>query len=295
MSATRVVRVIAMTTLALLSLAPAAQAQVRASELGSVKQTVDGTTITIEYSRPTARGRTPVFGRIVHFGEKWTPGANWATTLETDRDIHINGNAVPKGKYGVWMIPARDSAWTVILTTRARAFHTQRPPASDELLRFQVQPEQAAHMETLAWYFPVVAKDGATLRMHWGETVVPLRITVAPTKPATLTGEEQAPYLGAYALGLRVGPNVRDIRVVITAGAEGLEAVLTPALPGVDEKITLSPAGGRHRFHPSWFLDGKLFDVDAAIVFAFTMQDGQATGFELETIHGSFSGTATKQ
>ena len=33
-------------------------------------------------------------------------------------------------------------------------------------------------METLAFYFPAVEKKDAQLRLHWGETIVPLQITV---------------------------------------------------------------------------------------------------------------------
>ena len=42
---------------------------------------VNGTTITLDFSRPVARGRDSLFGGVVHWGELWTPGANWATKL----------------------------------------------------------------------------------------------------------------------------------------------------------------------------------------------------------------------
>ena len=52
-------------TMLLLPLGPiGAIAQVRASELATVSQTVDGTTLTIEYSRPKARGRTTSSGEL---------------------------------------------------------------------------------------------------------------------------------------------------------------------------------------------------------------------------------------
>ena len=54
-----------------------------------MSQTIDGTTITVEYSRPTARGPRPL-RRPRAVGHRVDPGANWATTLETDKDIQIN-------------------------------------------------------------------------------------------------------------------------------------------------------------------------------------------------------------
>src|SRR5688572_28023942 len=51
-------------------------AQFRASPFGTVSQRIDSTIITVEYYRPSVRGRA-IFGRLVKWGEVWTPGANW--------------------------------------------------------------------------------------------------------------------------------------------------------------------------------------------------------------------------
>jgi hypothetical protein len=51
-------------------------------------------------------------------------------------------------------------------------------PFDAEVFRITVTPEQGAHMETLGFYFPVVGPYEATLRLHWGTTIVPLRIEV---------------------------------------------------------------------------------------------------------------------
>ena len=66
-------------------------------------QIIDGTKISMEYSRPRARGRNPLFGnpRVVRWNEVWTPGANWATTFEINKPITLAGRAVAKGKYSV--------------------------------------------------------------------------------------------------------------------------------------------------------------------------------------------------
>ena len=67
------------------------------SEHAVAAQTVAGTTITVEYYRPQARGRDSLFGKVVKWGEHWTPGANWATTIEVDHDVRLNGAAAPEG------------------------------------------------------------------------------------------------------------------------------------------------------------------------------------------------------
>jgi hypothetical protein len=254
--------------------------QVMASEKASVSQTVDGTTITIEYSRPVARGRTP-FPDVVRWGRPWTPGANWATTLEVDKTVHLNGNEVPKGKYSVWMIPGADE-WTVMLNRDARRFHTQQPSASEELMRFTVKPATGTHMETLAFYFPVVTRDGATLDMHWGTTVVPMRITVEPSRPPTIAASERALYVGQYRL-TPVGPDggVPELTLQVTDSVGHLRARATPALWSYDAEFDLVPTNRDREFRMSFFRGGKPFGMEAEGVIAFKESDGRVTGFEL--------------
>jgi hypothetical protein len=167
----------AILTLALLAMPQVVCGQVRLSEKATVSQVINGTTITLEYYRPVARGREALFGSVVRWGETWTPGANWATTLETSRDIQLNGQRVPRGKYSVWMITAQDSAWTVFLHKDARLFHTRRPRGTDDdVARFQATPVTAPQLEALMWYFPNIQRDSAVLRMHWGTTAIDMRV-----------------------------------------------------------------------------------------------------------------------
>ena len=245
-----------------LATASHARAQIMPSEKGSVTQTVDGTTITIEYYRPVARGRIP-FPDVVHWGRMWTPGANWATTLEVDHPIHLNGNPVPKGKYSIWMIPQVDE-WTVILNRDARRFHTQPPAQSDEELRLTVKPATGAHMETLAFYFPVVTRDGATLDMHWGTTIISLRITVSPSRPPDVSARERAMYVGRYHLTPNGNDgNVPETALEVTDEGGQLHGRATPSLWDYDATFDLVPIGHDGEFKLSFYRGGKLFGMEA--------------------------------
>ena len=119
-----------------------ASSQALASPFATVSQKVDSTTITLEYYRPSVRGRA-IFGRLVPWGTTWTPGSNWATTLEVDCDVRLEGHPLPRGKYSVWMIPAASpEPWTVVLNRSARRFHVVRPETKDDELRFRVRRTQ---------------------------------------------------------------------------------------------------------------------------------------------------------
>ncbi|HEY7637670.1 MAG TPA: DUF2911 domain-containing protein [Gemmatimonadales bacterium] len=153
-------------------------AQAKLSEPAVTAQTVAGTTITVEYSRPQARGRDPVFGKVVTWGDHWTPGANWATTINVDHDVRVNGAPLPKGKYALWAVVQRDQ-WTVELRRHWHKFHVPPPTdSSDVQLRLTVRPDSGPQTEILTFDFPAVGPTATTLRFRWGTVVVPLEITV---------------------------------------------------------------------------------------------------------------------
>ena len=149
---------------------------VKPSQSGLVWQEVANTQIKVTYDRPVARGRD-LFGGIVPFGEIWNPGANDATAISFTRDVTINGNQLPAGKYSLWAIPD-PNRWTIIFNRQADVYHTPYPGEDDDALRFMASPRPGAHMETLAFYFAAVEKKDAELRLHWGETYVPFNVTV---------------------------------------------------------------------------------------------------------------------
>ena len=149
---------------------------VKPSQSGLVWQEVANTQIKVTYDRPVARGRD-LFGGIVPFGEIWNPGANDATAISLTRDVTINGNSLPAGKYSLWAIPD-PNRWTIIFNRQADVYHTPYPGEEDDALRFMASPRRGAHMETLAFYFAAVEQKDAELRLHWGETYVPFNITV---------------------------------------------------------------------------------------------------------------------
>lgn len=151
------------------------------SQRGSVSQSVAFTTISITYGRPVARGRA-LFGQLVPWDSVWHPGADSATRIAFDHDVVVEGRPLKAGEYSLWLIPRERAAWTVIFSDAAHWFHKPYPGAEHDVLRVDVVSEQSAHMETLAIYFPIVLRDQATMRIHWGDRVVPIRLT-APYRP----------------------------------------------------------------------------------------------------------------
>ncbi len=99
-----------------------------------------------------------------------------------NHDALVEGQLVRAGGYSLWLIPHDHAAWTVILNRKARVFHQPYPGAGTDALRMDVLPEDVSQVESLAIYFPMVLRDEAVLRIHWGTTAVPIRIK-APFRP----------------------------------------------------------------------------------------------------------------
>lgn len=151
-------------------------AQPKPSQLGSVTQQINNTKITINYSRPVARGRE-LFGKLVPYGKIWNPGANDATSITISTPITVNGKPLPAGSYTIWADPGPNQ-WTWIFSKAYPVFHIPYPGEVRDALRLTIKPRNAQHMETMTYYFPVVDGRKAELVLHWGTVAVPLEIIV---------------------------------------------------------------------------------------------------------------------
>jgi hypothetical protein len=274
------------TAVVLLAGALPAAAQIRGSERASVSQTLDGTTLTLEYSRPRAAGRE-LFGGLVPFDSPWT-GANWATTLEVDKDVRLNGAAVPAGKYSVWIVPRAERSWTVFLDPEAELFHFQKPDSSPEQIRMAVEPAQGAHSEMLTWTFPAVSGDAALLQMQWGSTAVPLQVEVQPTMAEGLPAEARRSYVGTYDMTMMEGigwPTTGQLEIYEEEGQ--LRARLPfPIHPGDDLEFDMVPAG-RDRFNAGLYRGGEFFNVEMGATFEFDLAGESAMAVRFRGIEGT--------
>ena len=275
-----------LSALSVLSLAvPAALfAQVRLSEAASVSQTVDGTVITVNYSRPQLRGRAVGPDGVLHVEHMWTPGANWATTLEVSRPVRLNGSPVAAGKYSVWL-ETSDKDWTVHLHAEPRRFHTMGPKRADMAVTFSATPEQATEpVEMLTFDVPEVRRDGTTLRFRWAKVVLPLRIQVEPTRRSTaLTEAKAAPYLGSWIVQhyndlMEKSPELK-MEIVLAQG------VLRGKIQGRSRDLEFSPLPDG-TFQVAFVRDTTVLDVETVAPIVFEIQDGKAVRWYARPVKG---------
>jgi hypothetical protein len=178
-----------------------ASTQIIASERATLTQQVTGVDIEIDYSRPSARGREPLFGGVVPWREVWTPGANNNSTIRFSDSVTVAGIEVPPGLYGMWIQVLEDEPWQFVLHADTMRFHTQHPTVESGFVSFPVERMQGEDfVETLTLDLQRIRADGAELTLSWGHNRVTVPIGVDPGYVMTVEADEAARYVGEWLI-----------------------------------------------------------------------------------------------
>lgn len=128
----------------------------------------DGKKISIDYSRPSAKGRK-IYGGLVPYGEVWRTGANEATTFVTEKDINVGGTKVPGGSYTVYTEPG-ESGWKLIISKQTGQWGTEYNQGQD-LARISMKSESlSAPVEQFTISFEPASGNATVLRLDWENT-----------------------------------------------------------------------------------------------------------------------------
>lgn len=146
----------------------------RESQRALVGQTLGVTDVTVRYHRPLVKGRK-VWGGIVPYGEVWRAGANENTVFEVTDDVTIEGQPLPRGAYGLHMIPTAD-AWTVIFSKNHTSWGSYFYDKAEDALRVTVKPVAAESREALTYEIVDVTPDSAVVTLRWEKLAVPFRV-----------------------------------------------------------------------------------------------------------------------
>ncbi len=143
-------------------------------------QQVGLATVTLEYSRPSLKGRKMIGSTLVPFGQVWRTGANKIPNLKLSTDVTIEGQKVAAGTYGIFTIP-NATEWTVILSKKPDQWGAYDYKEADDLLRFKVKSEKlAAKEEHFTMAFSDFTKTSAKVAIRWENTQVKFNIAHDP-------------------------------------------------------------------------------------------------------------------
>ncbi|HEY3055794.1 MAG TPA: DUF2911 domain-containing protein [Thermoanaerobaculia bacterium] len=163
-----------------------AQAPVRVPELSpaaTVGQTVAVTDIAISYHRPAVNKRK-IWGGLVPYGVLWRAGANENTTISFSTPVKVEGQPIPAGTYGLFMIPS-SSQWTVVLSKFTGDWGTYNYDPSEDAARATVTPQTMNdNQERMVFTFDDLTDSSVTASLRWEKLRVPVKIEV--DVPATV-------------------------------------------------------------------------------------------------------------
>jgi DUF2911 family protein len=163
-------RFVAATVFIALVLSTAAPAQEdkskRPSPPGTAEVTLKGKKVTIDYSRPSARGRK-VVGNLIPYDKVWRTGANEATTLKTEVALNIGGVKVPAGTYTIYTLASETAPWKLIINKQTGQWGTEYHQEQD-LARVDLKVSQTKQpVEQFTISFDKAGADAAALVMEW--------------------------------------------------------------------------------------------------------------------------------
>ena len=167
---------------ALIAAAALASAQESPSQTASV--TISAKTILINYSAPSVKGRAgKLFGKDGRIAKDrtypvWRAGANAATWFHTEADLDVEGLAVPKGDYTLYVNLADPDNWELIINKQTRQWGLSYDPARD-LGRVKMHMSKPATMiETLAYTLSDEGGNKVKLQLAWEDHVASVPVTV---------------------------------------------------------------------------------------------------------------------
>jgi hypothetical protein len=147
------------------------------SQAAVIKQRIALTDVTISYHRPMVKGRK-IWGALVPYGQVWRAGANENTTFEVTDPVTIEGQALPKGVYGLHMIPTADT-WTIIFSKTTTGWGSYSYKQDEDALRVTVKPRPLEeNEEALEYEFEDLQANSAMVTLKWEKIAVPFKVAV---------------------------------------------------------------------------------------------------------------------
>lgn len=134
--------------------------------------------VTIEYSRPVAKGRT-IFGDVVPYNKVWRTGANATTKITFTDVVKVEGKEVKAGTYGLYTIPHSDGSCEVMLYSDLKlGGNVKEYSEKNEVLRVKVKAaKMPIKIESFTILLDNVQASSANLILAWENTSIAVKLT----------------------------------------------------------------------------------------------------------------------
>ncbi len=183
------------------------------------------TKVTIEYSRPSKKGRE-IFGGLVPYGEAWRTGANSATKITFSEDVIFGGQELAAGSYAILTKPMK-TEWQFMVYPYASGNWGSYLNADVEPVTFTVPSgELPFEMETFTIDVGHLRNKSARVWFLWDRTSVGVELDVHTAKQVeasiekTMAGPSAGDYYSAASYYLDEGKDMETALMWINKSIE---------------------------------------------------------------------------
>ena len=156
------------------------------SPAASVSQTIGISIVTVNYSRPSVKGRE-IWGKLVPYGwnkqgfgngnsAPWRAGANENTTITFTHPAKVQGQTIPAGEYGLFFVVNADNSGEIILSKDHQSWGSFFYEPEHDQLRAKIAARENAFTEMLTYDFINNTKNSSELVLNWEKKQLPVKI-----------------------------------------------------------------------------------------------------------------------
>ncbi len=153
----------------------------QASPKSKLIQNVGLTEITIEYSRPSIKGRK-IMDELVSYDEIWRTGANNISTISFNDEVSINNKLISKGKYSILTKP-NEKSWDIYFLkyNKDQSVLNIIKNWDDQIIISELNiPVISTNnkLETFTIDINDISNNGANINLAWENTLIKIPIDV---------------------------------------------------------------------------------------------------------------------
>ena len=148
------------------------------SPFTKIEQKVGLTDVTLEYSRPSMKGRK-IFGDLVPYGKIWRTGANKNTMVTFSDDVVVDGTTLKAGSYAIFVTPG-ESSWDVIFYSDIENWGTPREWDDSKVAAKTTVNTYEMPMAVETWTISIddLKSNSAQIGFIWENTYVGVKVKV---------------------------------------------------------------------------------------------------------------------
>ena len=145
------------------------------SPTATITQKVGVSNISVEYSRPGAKGRE-IFGGLVSYGKMWRTGANKATKITFNENCVFGGAKIKKGSYSLFTIPG-EKEWTVVLNKNTELWGVGEYDEENQVCSIVAKAiDTKDFTESFTIDFGTFQSFSAIMSLKWANTKIDIKI-----------------------------------------------------------------------------------------------------------------------